>query len=341
MTAATDDFHDGADFGRLPDDDDDGDGTTAGMGWGEDDDGRTTMNQRRMGWRRSDTSKFIKLVNSNRDRKDGEGMCDYFIALIDDTESETGCIIVLLCCDNDGGSHKGRDLVPVRRPWIMVAPCCAHQFNLMLGDYFKENDEAAEIAEQATGLIRWALNHGKVRVILDDVQKETTGITIAFIVANLTRWTTHLLAFRRIQRLKAPLQHAAIVRRNDIIAAQVGAEQQPREKQKLIDAATEQLDLLDSAEFWKGLDTVIEDIEPICLGTNINQRDTVRPDEVILTFGGIFLHFSKYKKPLVAAAMIEMSTSAHPSALTLAAQVTRGSEADTRTRATPEYSTRV
>ena len=35
----------------------------------------------------------------------------------------------------------------------------------------------------------------------------------------------------------------------------------------------------------------------------MNQSDVMHPDQVLLTFAGIFLHFSGYSKPAVAAEM--------------------------------------
>ena len=75
------------------------------------------------------------------------------------------------------------------------------QFQLTLGDYFKEYPMAQEIAEQATDLIGWINNHGKVRKIFDDAQKQVSKdrinreLVLAYLVANLTRWTTHCTAF--------------------------------------------------------------------------------------------------------------------------------------------------
>jgi len=59
------------------------------------------------------------------------------------------------------------------------------------------NKEAAETAEEATDLIGWILNHGKVRSIFNEVQAEVFGKVLAFLVANLTRWGTHFYALNR------------------------------------------------------------------------------------------------------------------------------------------------
>lgn len=91
--------------------------------------------------------------------------------------------------------------------------------------------------------------------------------------------------------------------RDDIVAAQVGAEQNPGKRRKLSDAANTQCNIIESAEFWNQLQMVVNDIEPICYGTNINQSDKTRPDQVLLTLAGIFLHFDHHTDHSVAAGM--------------------------------------
>ncbi|KAJ6617824.1 hypothetical protein B0H10DRAFT_1948009 [Mycena sp. CBHHK59/15] len=46
------------------------------------------------------------------------------------------------------------------------------------------------------------------------------------------------------------------------------------------------------------------DLEPICLGTNINQKDSTRLDQVLLTIVGIFLRFSDHPEPEVKLLML-------------------------------------
>jgi hypothetical protein len=64
----------------------------------------------------------------------------------------------------------------------------SHQFQLTLGDYFKENPEAADGAANATDIIGWLLNHDRVHAIFDEAQaKKNDGVVLAYVVANLTR----------------------------------------------------------------------------------------------------------------------------------------------------------
>lgn len=167
------------------------------------------------------------------------------------------------------------------------------------------NKEAAETAEEATDLIGWILNHGKVRSIFNEVQIEVFGKVLAFLVANLTRWGTHFYALDRLWDLKDPLRRGIISRREEIISAQVGAEKNRQKKQKLEDDAVAHCDLIDDGAFWRRLKAVVDDLEPICLGINMNQTDALRPDQTLLTFAGIFLYFQKHSKPLVAEGMMK------------------------------------
>lgn len=167
------------------------------------------------------------------------------------------------------------------------------------------NEEAAETAEEATDLISWILNHGKVQSIFNEVQAEIFGKVLTFLVANLTRWGTHFVAFDRLWDLKDSLRRGVISRREDIISAQVGAEKTRQKKQKLEDDAIVHCELIDNGGFWRRLKAVVDDLEPICLGINLNQTDTLHPDRALLTFAGIFLYFQKHLKPSVATGMMK------------------------------------
>lgn len=162
---------------------------------------------------------------------------------------------------------------------------------MILGEYFTVNDVAAKIAEQATDLVDWILSHGRVRDISDKAQSVKTFTVLVYLVANLTCWTTHYLAFSHLLELKAPLRHVAYLQRSEIIDAQVGAEKNAKAKAKMIATANKQCDLIENNDFWTGLQTVVDDIEPICYATNINQADRTRADQVLLCFTGLYHHF--------------------------------------------------
>ncbi|KAJ7886987.1 hypothetical protein B0H13DRAFT_2342629 [Mycena leptocephala] len=72
----------------------------------------------------------------------------------------------------------------------------------------------------------------------------------------------------------------------------------------MTETASRFCDLLDNPVFWKNLETVAEDIEPICYITNINQSDQTRADQVLLGFAGVFLHFKRHSNPSISAGMM-------------------------------------
>ncbi|KAJ6567464.1 hypothetical protein B0H10DRAFT_2238699 [Mycena sp. CBHHK59/15] len=156
----------------------------------------------------------------------------------------------------------------MKRPWLILPSCWAHQFQLILGDYFKVNDTAAVIAEDATGLIAWLNNHSKVRVIFNEAQRTiqvSSGavkiIILAYLVANLTRWTTHFVAFMRLFLLREALEFAVLQNRPAIIAAHVGAATST-DAARLKEDAERFCALIRDQAFWEGLETVLGDLEP-------------------------------------------------------------------------------
>ncbi|KAF7371850.1 DUF659 domain-containing protein [Mycena venus] len=216
-------------------------------------------------------SYLVDLIHVRGKKKDGESMCAAFCDHIDKVERELGCIVG----------------------------------QLILLDYFRENEQAYQIAEDTTDTIGWINSHERVRDIFDDVQAEQNkGTVLSYLVANLMRWTTHSIAFNCLLQLKTPLRQASILRRDGIITAQVGAEKNRKKVQKMKAEANKFCDLLDNPTFWKNLQTVADDIEPICYITNINQGDKTRADQVLLGFAGIYLHFKRHSNPAVAAGMM-------------------------------------
>ena len=75
-----------------------------------------------------------------------------------------------------------------------------------------------------------------------------------------------------------------------LIKAQVGAATYI-EKARLTEDAEKYCDLIADPTFWNGLEHVVGDIEPICYGTNINQKDSTWADQVLLSLVRMCHHF--------------------------------------------------
>ncbi|KAJ6533403.1 hypothetical protein DFH09DRAFT_1325710 [Mycena vulgaris] len=232
----------------------------------------------------------LELVDVTSIDKSGPGMCQQFIEIIERIETKYGCIIIYFITGADGGRKKGRVLLGKKRRYLILPSCWAHQFQLIL----------------TIALIGWINNHGKVRKIFDLVQRQVSLdrlgfiLVLAYLVANLTHWTTHCIAFMRLFRLEEPLRLAVMQSRGAIIAAQVGAAK-GAEKISFTEEATKFCNLILDATFWSSLKTFIEEIEPICYGTNINQKDSTRADQVLISLAGMFLRMAEHPEPEVAS----------------------------------------
>ncbi|CAK5276915.1 unnamed protein product [Mycena citricolor] len=228
-------------------------------------------------------SHLVDVMRTNQWGKDGESMKLHFTAMIEKAEKDLGCIVIGFLTDNDGGSKKGRLLLAIAKPYLFTFPCCAHQGQLILGDYLKENEAAAILLGELIDVVNWINSHDKVRDIFDKEQEKANGKVLAYILPNLTRWTTHLIAAVQFEFLKAPIRAAILSRRDDIVAAQVGAETNTRKRLALEEDAISHCEMIESNGWWDRLKrSVIPDMEHICYLTNISQSDHVRPDQFLL-----------------------------------------------------------
>jgi hypothetical protein len=271
----------------------------------------------------------VELFEASSQSKDGLAMCYFYAEMIDLIKSRSGCTVLYYITDANGGSLKGRKLLHKKRPWMFVPSCMAHQvcwfillvivcvidynqFQLMVGDYFKSWDFAAKIAEQATAIISWILNHEKVRILFDEAQMQLNksncgrAFALAYLMACITRWMTHFIAFACLLAVKEPLTKMVHWRRGDLIDAQVRAATST-EKQHLAADCNYHCDIIDDKDktFWIGLEQVTGDIEVLCYITNLAQKDSTRADQVLLCMVAVFLRFTAHPEVNVSAEMIK------------------------------------
>ncbi|KAJ7641651.1 ribonuclease H-like domain-containing protein [Roridomyces roridus] len=255
--------------------------------------------------------KVLQLVDTTAAHKDGESMRKFFTETIAAVEKKYKCKVYYFVTDADGGSKKGRALLANDRPDLFTPSCFAHQNHLCVGDYFKVYPFALEICEDTVELVNWINNHDKVRDVFDKTQKlvspdENQGkvIVLAYSSPNDTRWTTIATSFLRFLRLERSLSHAALMKEQAIVNAQVGAATSTEKVRLETEARAMVARLRDrSGRFWAGLEAVVGDLEPICFSTNIAQSDDVRPDQILLAFAGMYLHFAKHPEDEVRLGM--------------------------------------
>ncbi|KAJ7227341.1 ribonuclease H-like domain-containing protein [Mycena pura] len=237
---------------------------------------------------------LIDIIRTNAWSKDGESMALRFGEMIDKSEEKWGCIVVGFLTDNDGGSKKGRKRLGIARAWLLLFPCCSHQGQLILAEYLRDNSRASEIIEELIEAVNWLNSKDKVRDIFDQTQREMNGKILAYLLPNLTRWTTHLVAALRFNGLKGPIRHTILNKRDDIIKAHIGAESNRRKREEMRLVALDHCTTLEGNGWWDELEKIINDLEHICYLTNIAQSDHVRPDQFFLALAGLYLHFGRF-----------------------------------------------
>lgn len=112
-----------------------------------------------------------------------------------------------------------------------------------------------------------------------------------------------MVAFHRLIDLKDALQRAVYTQRDEIVAAQVGAAKGKKKTELERSARASSRVILDPA-FWDSLEIAANDLEPIAFMTNINQADATRPDQVLLSLAGLFLHFAAHATASVRNGML-------------------------------------
>src|ERR1700683_4771417 len=143
------------------------------------------------------------------------------------------------------------------------------------------------------------MDKAQVTISMDRIQKK---VILAYLVANMTCWTTHCTAFIWLLALKAALRLAVMQNWAAIIVAQVCAATGAKARELTTDVEY-WCDVVDDSMFWESLEHVVGDLQLICFATNIGQKDSTRPNTVLLSLTGIFLHFWEHPIKDVAMAM--------------------------------------
>ncbi|KAJ6599551.1 hypothetical protein B0H10DRAFT_2231203 [Mycena sp. CBHHK59/15] len=118
---------------------------------------------------------------------------------------------------------------------------------------------AAEIAEDATALIAWINNHGKVRKIFDEAQ--------AIVSKDCNAGKIIILEALELSVLQ---KRAAIIDAEVVVATSTERERPKKD-------ATRFCALIEDRTFWSGLETVLGDLEPICLDVSSHEKSPRQP----------------------------------------------------------------
>ncbi|SJL01174.1 uncharacterized protein ARMOST_04492 [Armillaria ostoyae] len=170
-----------------------------------------------------------------------------------------------------------------------ASDCYAHQINLIVGDYFKADQDFLLYSPLATELITWLRSKTFLLALIREAQLRKGASMVTVIRAVITRWTAHYLAFRRLLELQPTLK---------LLVAEDEMLPQKEKKIAIGDAnarrrANKMIGIINDPLFWKSLARIKLHLEPLAIAANITQSAFCRLDQVLLTLGSLFIHYSK------------------------------------------------
>ncbi|THH15178.1 hypothetical protein EUX98_g9503 [Antrodiella citrinella] len=196
--------------------------------------------------------------------------------------------VIAWCSDAGGDSASMRRKLVQRYPWLIVLDCWAHQIHLVVGDYFKLELPWIEYVDMATEVIKWFNNHGYANGLLRAQQQSINVKILVLILPVATRWTSHYLSIRRLRQLRRFIEACVALHYDDLVES-VG------KTKKAKDHAKKVLQYVQDGDFWKGLEKVERDLQPLAVAANLTQGASTRLDQVLLTLANLYRHFSDPK----------------------------------------------
>ena len=182
----------------------------------------------------------------------------------------------------------------------------------MVGDYFAVDSLILEYTEKASDLITWLRSKTIVLGLLNQNQRETNSRILTILRAMLTRWTSHLRAYERLNLVRCNLVSIAYQDEARLPADKLIVTGDVKAKAK----SQEMLDLIKNDLFWHSLTryakqfnellllhiltdfpSVVRHLRPLGIAANVIQSQFCRLDTVLLTFGLLIVTYQAMTDP--------------------------------------------
>ncbi|KAJ6579999.1 hypothetical protein DFH09DRAFT_830369, partial [Mycena vulgaris] len=229
---------------------------------------------------------LIDLIFINAWNKDGESMALQFANMIDEAEEKWGCNVLGFLTDNDTGRKKGKKLLGIARAWLLLFKTNGLEYRNICSDRAYPGGfpwvEPVSCKVRTVGGIQdvWGVRGAQATA---PSQPRWCARAYTECMGPSQRWTTHLVAALRFFSLKTPICATILNKRDEIVAAHIGAKSNRRKHDEMREVALGHCATRESNTWWDELEKIIPDLEHICYLTNIAQSDHVRPDQFLLS----------------------------------------------------------
>ncbi|TFK24427.1 hypothetical protein FA15DRAFT_592446 [Coprinopsis marcescibilis] len=222
----------------------------------------------------------VNVIDATNERKTADQFLEQLDAAYHKAETDMGVMVICVTTDASGEAAKARRLFKLRYPHIIVLDCYAHQ-----------------VSCSDSSLITWLRSKTLLLgLICSAYAQHNNGKTKSILRAVLTRWTSHYLAFNRLLELQQTL---------DLVVLQDAMKPADQKLIVIGDAAAKNwakkmIEIIKDSSFWLGLVRVVRHLCPLAIATNMLQSVSCRLDTVLITFGFLYMQFTKMKQELGA-----------------------------------------
>ncbi|QRV77917.1 hypothetical protein RhiJN_05932 [Ceratobasidium sp. AG-Ba] len=240
-------------------------------------------------------SHTVKVVDTSALPKTANNHLEVVKSVIRFCEDNLHVKIIGWVSDAGGDSRAMRVRLVKERPELIQLDCWAHQLNLVLGDLFKIKSELVSSGSDAHRVVKWFLSHTRAFALLQGQQTKSGGRAHSYILANITRWTSHCLSIQSLVDDEGPMRATVALYRKEL--ERIGSGDRER--------ATFVLDTVSRPEFWDNIKELVSYLRPLAIALNVAQATDTRLDHILLTLGNLFRLFNVSQiDPLVRACIL-------------------------------------
>ncbi|XP_006460996.1 hypothetical protein AGABI2DRAFT_70302, partial [Agaricus bisporus var. bisporus H97] len=233
---------------------------------------------------------IIKVHDASSECKTAVNFVKLLKEVHKEVEEHWKCKVVAVVTDASGETRKAQQDFGKEFPHIIMLDCYAHQINLIVGDYLKSNNGLLNCIDQAHDLISWLRSKTLILALIRDAQSASHQPTTSVIRPVLTRWTSHLRAFERLESLENVLRS---IISNDLVKLQDQRQIFNIGDRKTQAKADKMGGLIQDGHFWKEIKRVIKHLQPLGVAANTTQSTGCRLDTVLLIFGYLLHSYSR------------------------------------------------
>ena len=231
-----------------------------------------------------------ELADITGEKKDTECFKKLLLKQLDIAQAEYCAIPVALCTDCGGAIKAARKAIVKLPEWthLLEFPCMAHQIQLVLNDAIEGCNELKQTVAMCLSVVLWFDNHSIAMTLLRAEQSKQNRPELGFVKPVVTRWSTSYHCMDRLLKQKADLQALAAYKSDELIAAG-GPRAENKAKSRRI------IETISSPATWHRVEMALAIFRPLCIATNVFQLRTLSLDQVLLTWGKLYLEFFAMK----------------------------------------------